>query len=118
MQNMLRNKYLQQTRSYNSLQTEHEIFYTFERMLLAAVIKSSNSKFYISCMILVDYKCVCIEVFALLVHPDCFMLVDGTYIETSVKNYELMLCNNPKGQRPHLYEEHSGSAQSRMQMYY
>jgi len=42
-------------RRYNSLKVKHEIFYKYERMLLVAFIKSSNQKFDISCMILVDY---------------------------------------------------------------
>jgi len=39
-------------------------------------------------------------------------------IETSVKNYELVLCNNPKEQRLRLQEHYSKSAQSRLQLYY
>jgi hypothetical protein len=64
-----KNKFHQQMRSYNSQEVEHDIFYKCERMLLMAVIKSSNPKFYISCMILDDCICKCIEVFPLL-HPD------------------------------------------------
>ena len=82
---------------------ELQVFFLLQRlkgsMLLAAVIKSPYQKFD-SCMILVDYVCICIEVFALLIHPDCFILDTGCD-ETSVKNYELMLCYIPK-ERPHL----------------